>query len=42
MNKRREMFLSGNPILKRFTKNTVVKNFGITESEFNELVQKAS
>lgn len=39
MNKRREMFLSKNPIIKRFTKGTVIKNFGITEEEFEKLLQ---
>lgn len=39
MNKRREMFLSRNPVIKRFTKNTVVKNFGITEPEFEKLIR---
>lgn len=39
MSKRREMFLSRNPILKRFTKNSVVKNFGVTSEEFDELVK---
>jgi len=37
-NKRREMFLSRNPVLKRFTKNTVIKNFGITSEEFDKLI----
>lgn len=40
MNKRREMFLSGNQFIKRFTKNTIIKNFGVTEIEFNKLIQE--
>lgn len=39
MNKRREMFLSRNPFIKRFTKNTVVSNFGVSEKEFDQLIQ---
>lgn len=39
MNKRREMFLAGNPIIKRFTKNTIVKNFGLSEEEFEKLIE---
>lgn len=39
MNKRREMFLAKNPSLKRFTKNTIVKNFGVSEKEFDALIQ---
>ncbi|MEK4122041.1 hypothetical protein [Lysinibacillus sp. FSL K6-0102] len=38
-NKRQEMFLSRNPVLKRFTKNTIVKNFGITSEEFDKLIK---
>lgn len=39
MSKRREMFLAKNPVLKRFTKNTIVKNFGVSEEEFDKLIQ---
>lgn len=38
-NKRREMFLAKNPFIKRFTKNTIIKNFGITEEEFKKLLE---
>jgi len=39
VNKRREMFLARNPFIKRFTKNTVLKNFGVSEKEFDKLIQ---
>ena len=39
MSKRREMFLSKNPVIKRFTKNTIVKNFGVSEEEFDQLLK---
>lgn len=39
MTTRREMFLAKNPIIKRFTKNAAVKNFHVSETEFDELIQ---
>ena len=38
-NKRREMCLSKIALIKRFTKNTIIKNFGITEEEFDKLLK---
>lgn len=40
MNKRREAFLSRNTLIKRFTKNTIIKNFGVSEKEFDQLIQE--
>ena len=40
MNKRRDMFLTGSPFIKRFTKNTVIKNFGVSEKEFEKLIEE--
>lgn len=39
MNKRREMFLAGDSIIKRFTKNTIVENFAVSEEEFEKLIE---
>lgn len=39
MSKRKEMFLAKNPHLKRFTKNAIVKNFGVSENEFDQLLK---
>lgn len=38
MSKRREAFLSMNAPLKRFTKNVIVKHHGVTEEEFDSMI----
>lgn len=38
MNKKREAFLSVHPMLKRFTKDSIVKHFGVTSEEFDQLL----
>ena len=39
MSKRREAFLNKNPMLKSFTKNSIVSNFNISSEEFDSLVE---